>query len=71
MSLKQKSDEQGTHSKKRAQNFKTDEVKFFLIEVKKRKSTLFGMLSPRLTFQMKIQSWVEVCMGGPVVSNKD
>ena len=60
MSLKRKLDEQGSNPRKRAPNFKTDEVKFFLLEVKKRKATLFGTLSPRLTFQMKTQAWLEV-----------
>ena len=46
--------------KKRAPNFNTDEVKFFLHEVKKRKMILFGTLSPTLTFKLKIQTWLEV-----------
>ena len=53
-------DEQGSYPKKRAPNFKTDEVKFFLHEVKKRKMILFGTLSPTLTFKLKIQTWLEV-----------
>ena len=53
-------DEQGSYPKKRAPNFKTDEVKFFLHEVKKRKMILFGTLSPTLSFKLKIQTWLEV-----------
>ena len=61
MSMKRNSaDEQGSYPKKRAPNFKTDEVKFFLHEVKKRKMILFGTLSPTLTFKLKIQTWLEV-----------
>ena len=61
MSIKRNSaDEQGSYPKKRAPNFKTDEVKFFLHEVKKRKMILFGTLSPTLTFKLKIQTWLEV-----------
>ena len=61
MSVKQNSaDEQGSYPKKRAPNFKTDEVKFFLHEVKKRKMILFGTLSPTLTFKLKILTWLEV-----------
>ena len=36
-------------------------VKFFLHDVKKRMVTLFGTLSPSLTFKLKIQTWLEVC----------
>lgn len=62
MSMKRNSaDEQGSYPKNRAPNFKTDEVKFFLHEVKKRKMILFGTLSPTLTFKLKIQTWLEVC----------
>ena len=43
---------------KRAPNFKAGEVKFFLHEVKKRKMTLFGTISPTLT--LKMQTWLEV-----------
>ena len=50
-------DEQGSNPKKRAPNLKTDEVKFFLYKVKKRKMTLFGSLSPTLTFKLKMQTW--------------
>ena len=53
-------DEQGSNPRKRASNFKTDEVKFFLHEVKKRKMTLFGTLSPTLTFKLKMQTCLEV-----------
>ena len=61
MSMKRNSaDEQGSYPKKRAPNFKTAEVKFFLHEVKKRKMILFGTLSPTLTFTLKIQTWLEV-----------
>ena len=61
MSMKRNSaDEQGSYPKKRAPNFKTDEVKFFLHEVKKRKMILFDTLSPTLTFKLKIQTWLEV-----------
>ena len=61
MSMKRNSaDEQGSYPKKRAPNFKTDEVKFFLHEVKKRKMILFGTLSPTLTSKLKIQTWLEV-----------
>ena len=61
MSMKRNSaDEQGSNPRKRASNFKTDEVKFFLHEVKKRKMTLFGTLSPTLTFKLKMQKWLEV-----------
>ena len=61
MSMKRNSaDEQGSYPKKRAPNFKTDEVKFFLNDVKKRKMILFGTLSPTLTFKLKIQTWLEV-----------
>ena len=61
MSMKRNSaDEQGSYPKKRAPNFKTDEVNFFLHEVKKRKMILFGTLSPTLTFKLKIQTWLEV-----------
>ena len=57
MSMKRNSaDEQGSHPRKRASNFKTDEVKFFLHELKKRKMTLFGTLSPTLTFKLKMQT---------------
>ena len=52
--------EQGCIPRKRALNFKTDEVKFFLHEVKKRKMTLFGTLSPTRTFILKMQTWLEV-----------
>ena len=53
MSMKRNSeDEQSSYSIKRAPNFKTDKVKFFLHEVKKRKMTLFGTLSPTLTFKL-------------------
>ena len=51
---------QGSNPRKRAPNFKTDEVKFFLHEVKKRKMTLFCTLSPTLTFKLKMQIWLEV-----------
>ena len=61
MSMKRNSaDEQGSNPRKRASNFKTDEVKFFLHEVKKRKMTLFGTLSPTLTFKLKMQTCLEV-----------
>ena len=53
-------DEEGSNPRKQTPNFKTDEVKFFLYEVKKRKMTLFGTLSPTLTFILKMQTWVEV-----------
>ena len=53
-------DEQGSNPSERAPNIKTDEVKFFLYEVKKRKLTLFGTLSPTLTFILKMQTWLEV-----------
>ena len=57
MSMKRNSaDEQGSNPRKRASNFKTDEVKFFLHELKKRKMTLFGTLSPTLTFKLKMQT---------------
>ena len=55
-------DEQGSNPRKRAPNFKKDEVKFFLHEVKKRKMILFGTLSPTLTFKLKMQTWLQ----GPV-----
>ena len=54
------SDEQGSNPRKRATNFKTDEVIFFLHELKKRKMTLFGTLSPTPTFKLKMQTWLEV-----------
>ena len=54
------SGEQGSKPRKRATNFKTDEVKFFLHELKKRKMTLFGTLSPTPTFKLKMQTWLEV-----------
>ena len=54
------SDEQGSNPRKRATNFKTDEVKFFLHELKKRKMTLFGTLSPTPTFKLKMQTWLQV-----------
>ena len=54
------SDEQGFNPRKRAPILKTDEVKFFLHEVQKRKATLFGRLSPRLTSKMKVQTCLEV-----------
>ena len=61
MSMKRNSaDKQGSYPKKRAPKFKTDEVKFFLHEVKKRKMILFGTLFPTLTFKLKIQIWLEV-----------
>ena len=61
MSMKRNSaDKQGSYPKKRAPKFKTDEVKFFLHEVKKRKMILFGTLSRTLTFKLKIQTWLEV-----------
>ena len=61
MSMKRNSaDEQGSNPRKRASNFKTDEVKFFLYQVKKRKMTLFGTLSPTLTFKLKMQTCLEV-----------
>ena len=61
MSMKRNSaDEQGSNPRKRASNFKTDEVKFFLHEVKKRKMTLFATLSPTLTFKLKMQTCLEV-----------
>ena len=50
---------QGSNARKQTPNFKTDEVKFFLY-VKKRKMTLFGTLSPTLTFILKMQTWLEV-----------
>ena len=53
-------DEQGSYPKKRAPNFKTDEVEFFLYEVKKRKMILFDTLSPTLTFKLKKQTWLVV-----------
>ena len=53
-------DEEGSNPRKQTPNFKTDAVKFFLYEVKKRKVTLFGTLSPTLTFILKMQTWVEV-----------
>ena len=31
------------------------------VDVKKRVVTLFGTLSPTLTFKLKIQTWLEVC----------
>ena len=46
-------DEQGSNPRKRAPNFKTDEVNVFLHGVKKRKMTLFGTLSPTLTFKIE------------------
>ena len=61
MSMKRNSaDKQGSYPKKRAPKFKTDEVKFFLHEVKKRKMILFGTLSPTLTSKLKIQTCLEV-----------
>ena len=33
---------------------------FFHHEVKKRKMTIFGTLSPTLTFKLKMQTWLEV-----------
>ena len=33
---------------------------FFLQELKKRKMTLFGTLSPTPTFKLKMQTWLEV-----------
>ena len=61
MSIKRNSsDEQGSNPRKRATNFKTDEVIFFLHELKKRKMTLFGTLSPTPTFKLKMQTWLEV-----------
>ena len=61
MSMKRNSaDEQGSNPRKRASNFKTDEVKFFLYQVKKRKMTLIGTLSPTLTFKLKMQTCLEV-----------
>ena len=54
------SGEQGSKPRKRATNLKTDEVKFFLHELKKRKMTLFGTLSPTPTFKLKMQTWLEV-----------
>ena len=54
-------DEQGSNPRKRAPNFKTDKITiFFLHEVKRRKMTLFGTLSPTLTFILKMQTWLEV-----------
>ena len=54
------SGEQGSKPRKRATNFKTDEVKFFLHELKKRKMTLFGTLSSTPTFKLKMQTWLQV-----------
>ena len=42
-------DEQGSNPRKRAPNFKTDKM-----------MTLFGTLSPTLTFILKMQTWLEV-----------
>ena len=53
-------DEEGSNPRKQTPNFKTDEVKFFPYEVKKRKMTQFGTLSPTLTFILKMQTWLEV-----------
>ena len=56
-------DGQGSNPRKRAPNFKPDEVIFFFFfhhEVKKRKMTIFGTLSPTLTFKLKMQTWLEV-----------
>ena len=53
-------DEQGSNPRKRTLNIRTDEVKFFRNEVKKRKMTLFGTLSPTLTFILKMQTCLEV-----------
>ena len=53
-------DEEGSNPRKQTPNFKTDEVKFFLYEVKKRKMTLFGTLSPTLTFILKMQTCLRV-----------
>ena len=52
--------EKGNNSKKHAPNFKHDEIIFLLHEIKKRKNTLFGMLSPSLTFHMKTKAWLAV-----------
>ena len=54
-------DEEGSNPRKQTPNFKTDEVKFFLHELKKRKMTLFGTLSPTPTFKLKMQTWLQVC----------
>ena len=61
MSMKRNSaDEQSSNPRKRTLNIKTDEVKFFRNEVKKRKMTLFGTSSPTLTFILKMQTCLEV-----------
>ena len=46
MSMKRNSvDEEGSNPRKQTPNFKTDEVKFFLYEVKKRKMTIRYFIS--------------------------
>ena len=49
--------EKGYNSKKRAPNFKHDEIMILLHEIQK---SLFGMLSPSLTFHMKTKAWLAV-----------
>ena len=52
--------EKGNNSKKRAPNSKHDEIMFLLHGIQNRRNSLFGMLSPSLTFHMKTKAWLAV-----------
>ena len=57
---KEREEDGGSVIRKRAPNFKTEEIKFLLSKIKNAKGTLFGPLGPTLTFSKKMEAWITI-----------
>ena len=57
---KEREEDGGSVIRKQEPNFKTEEIKFLLSNIKNAKGTLFGPLGPTLTFSKKIEAWITI-----------